>query len=102
MIYAVVPYFRYSSPEEYVMDHDQLQQRQYFENIKQRIIALGDAYNFDYYPPICLVKYGGTIRDLSNRIGFSNEEMYTGTVFGVSLVDGWMSKSLWDWIDQNK
>ena len=101
MIYAVVPHYDSSGDESFSVSQAEVAEERYYENIKQRAIAVSEAYNFDFYPPIFYVVFKGGARELSDRMGFSDKLKDTGIVIRVRTINGWMSQSLWEWIESN-
>lgn len=111
MVYAVIPHFPFPSyppDDEFYMDpnwedHWKTNKDEFYNNIKQRIIAINDgSYNLDFYPPIGYMIFNGTTLELSQRLGFNDNSRDSGVVILVSDINGWITKSLWDWIDANK
>ncbi len=111
MIYAVIPHFPFPSyppDDEYYMDPNweenwKASKIEFLNNIKQRVIAINDgSYNLDFYPPIGYIVYNGTSLELARRLGFNDTTKDTGVVIQVSDINGWFSKSLWDWINVNQ
>ena len=98
MIYAVIP--DYIPPPQDDLNHEDDEER-FYDTIKQRIGDLGESYNTDFYPPIAYVVFRGSAKELSEKLGFDKQKQDPGVVIAVQLINGWISKSLWEWIRAN-
>lgn len=55
----------------------------------------------DYAPPVAFVRYGGTAKQLAEKVGFSKHHgEKTGVVVEIADYHGFANTDLWRWLER--
>ena len=75
------------------------------EDIRRAIEEIDKSYYSDYAPDIYFVRFSGTARALSEKLGFGNEdedEELSGIVMLIDDYFGYANADLWTWLKPKK
>jgi hypothetical protein len=71
------------------------------EAVRSRLIEIGSLVFYEPKPDTWLVRFGGTTRELAERLGIRQGDSGPGLVVSISGYSGRASNDLWEWLKLN-